>query len=58
VSDPMGFSFGDRTGYSNNTKELWKNNNHHPSYLCGPNDKASNHQLFIQWDIVYNYNKK
>jgi len=53
----MGFSFGDRTGYSNNTKELWKNNNSHNSYLCGPNNRASNHQIFVQWDIVYNYNK-
>jgi hypothetical protein len=55
VALPMGFSFGDRTGYSMNTKELWVDNNSSTSYLCGPNNDAS---VFDQWDVVYNYNSR
>jgi hypothetical protein len=58
VAIPMGFSFGDRTGYSHNVTETWTNNNRHYSYLCGPNNTASNHVGFDRWDIVYNYNQK
>jgi hypothetical protein len=55
VSTPMGFSFGDRTGYSSTTKELWKNHRSTRSYLCGRGNDTS---TFDQWDIVYNYNSR
>ena len=57
VADPMGFSFGDRTGYSKNVTEGWTNHNKGRSFLCGPNNKVGNSQRISQWDIVYNYNK-
>lgn len=56
ISEPWGdFSFGGKTGYSNDTKLMWTNNQSSKwSYLCGPNNDGQ--YDMGNWSIVYDYN--
>ena len=52
VSSPMGFSFGDSTGFSQYLEEAWVNHNSAHSYLCGPGSGGN----IGTWPIIYSLN--
>jgi hypothetical protein len=56
ISEPYGnFSFGGRTGYSNDAKMQWHNGqSSQESWLCGPNNDGEFN--IRNWSIVYDYN--
>ena len=52
VASPMGFSFGDSTGFSQDVTESWYNHNPAQSYLCGPGSGGN----IGTWPVIYSLN--